>query len=139
MAGTALLKHIWVTTVRNDSGGTVLATTQTILGDCEFNELISVAPGATAELDCGTLPFLKMKSVFFVSNVAANVFTNLADGGDEGVTGQTIPLTANVAYAWNETQPSDNPITVDITKIYITNPGTTLCTFRVGILLALLV
>ena len=77
---TPLLKHTWTTGVKNDTGSSVMADTQTILGDCEFNESIAVAPGVTAEIDCGSLNKDKMVSLFLTCDQAVTVHTNAADG-----------------------------------------------------------
>jgi len=135
MAGTGQLSHIWTTSVKNDTGGNVVADTRTIIGSNEFNELITIGAGLTAEIDCGSLAFAKMTSLFLTSDVAVNVFTNAADGTG----GQVIALAAKVAYGWNNKEPTTNPITANITKIFVTNPGATTATFRCGFLLNLLV
>ena len=136
MAGTALLKHIWALVIKNDNGNATVNGSVTLLGSNEFNQKISIAAGATAEMDCGSLPFAKMKSLFFVADQGdVDIATNAADGTG----GQTFNLAdANNAYAWHEGMPNDNPITANITKIYATNNSDKDCVFRVGILMDLL-
>jgi len=134
MPATGQLKHTWATVVKNDTGASTLEDSQTILGSNEFNEKISIPAGATAEIDCGSLDFASMVSLFLVCDQACTVFTNAADGTG----GQEIDLAANKAYAWNNLMPTDNPITADITKIFCTNNAVKDGTFRAGFLLNLL-
>jgi len=107
---------------------------QDILGSNEFNEKISIPAGATAEMDCGSLPYAKMVSLFLTIDQNADVYTNAADGTG----GQHISLTANKAYGWHNLMVGSNPITANITKIYVTNRGTKTATFRAGFLMNLL-
>ena len=136
MAGAALLKHTWKTSISNDTGGAALAGDPLIiLGSNEFNESISIAAGQTAEIDCGSLAFGKMVSLFLVATGAVEVDTNALGGAG----GQVINLAANKAYSWNNTMPTSNPVTANITKIFVINSGIVTVTFKAGILLDLLV
>lgn len=135
MAGTPLLTHTWATTVKNDTGSAVLADTQSVLGSNEFNEKVTISAGQTAEIDCGSLAYLKMVSLFMVSDQAVEVYTNAADAAG----GQHISLAASKAWSWNNLLPTACPVTANITKIFVTNNGVNLATFRAGFLLNLLV
>lgn len=135
MAATPLIKHTWTTSVKNDSGAAVLADAQVITGTNEFNQGIQVAPASTSEMDCGSLPFAKMISLFLNCDQAVSVFTNAADGTG----GQVIALSANKAWDWNNTLPTSNPVTANITKIYVTNSGTKVANFRAAFLMNLVV
>lgn len=114
-----LLQHVWTLTVKDAGGASILADTQTVLGSSEFRENIVVPAGATAELDCGSIPFAKIVSLMLSCNVAVTVDTNAADGTG----GQVIALAAAKGYTWNNLQPTACPITANITKIYVTNAG----------------
>ena len=144
-----LLTHQWTTSIKNDTGTAVVpGSTVTISGDSEFNEKISLTYGQTAEIDCGALAFADMVSLFMVCNGNVSVNTNASDGAG----GQTILVSKNSAYAWNNTQPVANPITANITKIFVTwddvnatnadkanaDGSAKAVTFRCGILLSLL-
>jgi hypothetical protein len=135
MAGTALLKHTWKTTITNDTGAATLGDSVVIVGSNEFNEKITVPAGGTAEIDCGSLAYAKMKSLFLVMDQPGEINTNAADATG----GQTIALEANKAVAWNSGMPMANPITANITKIFVTNSSSKDATFRAGFLLDLLV
>ncbi len=128
---TLLLKHTWTTTVSDTTGVKALADTQVILGSTEFEQSIGVGAGATEEMDCGALPYLKMKSLFFSSDQDVTIETNAANHSG----GQEIILAAKVAFAWNVTMPTTNPITADITKIFVTNAGSKAATFNVRVLM----
>lgn len=138
MPATGTLKHTWVTTVKNDTGSATVNDAYTILGSNEFNEKITVPAGATAEIDCGSLAYAKMTSLFLVCDHTATVYTNAADGTG----GNVIDLEANKSLAWNSSLTGSNPITQNITKIYVKNTSTDAAkdaTFRCGFLLNLLV
>jgi len=128
---SANLTHTWTTSVKNDSGTGVLGDVQVILGSDEKNVKIQIAAGTTAEVDCAGLPFAKMVSLFMVSDVAVVVKTNAADASG----GQEIDLAAKKAYGWKNTDPTANPITANITKLFITNPGVSVASFYAAFLL----
>lgn len=134
MAGTGTLKHTWTQQVKNDTGTATLNDSYDVLGSNEFNEKVTIPAGATAEIDCGSLAFATMVSLFLSSTQSAEVNTNAADGAG----GQTITLEANKGFAWNNTFSGSNPITANITKIFVTNNGTKDATFRAGFLMDLL-
>lgn len=131
MATTPLIKHTWTTSIKNDTGTNVISDSQVITGSDEANFKVTVTAGTTAEIDCGTIPVAAMVSLFFESNVAVTVNTNSADGSF----GQTIALAAAQGFTWNNTLPHVNPVTSDITKIFVTNAGNKDATFVAGFLL----
>lgn len=136
MAGQSTLTHVWATTVKNDTGSAVLADTQTLTGSNEFNQKISVVAGQVAEMDCGSLPFAKIVSMFLNCDQAVDIYTNASDGTG----GQHIALAAKKAYSWNNLLPTACPITANITKIYVNNSnGVNTANFVAGFLMNLLV
>ncbi len=144
MAATALLTHKWITTIKNDTGTAVVPGIEIdIVGDCEFNEKVKLVYGETAEIDCGSLDYGKMQSLFMICDANVVISTNAANHSG----GQEITLAKNAAYAWNVNQAAANPIAFNITKIYVawTDVGATVAeqnkgaTFRCGFLMSLLV
>lgn len=131
--GTPLLQHQWATVVKDEFGSQTLNDLQTIVGSNKFVEKVTVPAGATVEIDCGTLDFSKFVSLFFSCDKAVTMDTNALGGSG----GQSIALAANKAYGWNNLMPTVNPITVNITKIFVTNAGIADATFKADILLDL--
>jgi hypothetical protein len=113
---SALLTHTWTQSIKNDTGSAVASGSLVVSGDTEFNQKIKLAYNETAEVDCGTLGYAKMVSLFMTSDSPVTVHTNAADGSG----GQTIALNPNAAWAWNNTVPGACPITANITKIFVT-------------------
>src|SRR6266542_3625552 len=136
MPGTALLKHTWQKIIKNDSGASAIDDSQVITGSNEFNQKVTVPAGATVEVDCGTITVADIVSFFFTADQPVTIDTNAVDAAG----GQEISLsTANRAYAWSSNEPTSNPLTDDITKIFVTNDSSKDATFRAGFLLNLIV
>lgn len=135
MAATPQLKHVWATTIKDEFGSSGLVDSQTILGSNKFVENILVPAGTSAEIDCGTIDRTLITSMYITCNKAVDVATNNANAS----LGQAITLSANKAYGWHNNMPTSVPITADISKIFVTNNGIEDATFRVDILLDLLV
>ena len=136
MAGTALLKHTWQKIIKNDSGASAIDDSQVIVGSNEFNQKVTVPAGSTVEVDCGQIKIANVASFFLTADQPCTVDTNAADAAG----GQEISLsTANRAYAWSTNEPTPNPLTSDITKIYVTNDSSKDATFRAGFLMNLIV
>jgi hypothetical protein len=125
------LKHTWSTSIKNDAGASVTTDAPLILtGESETNFYVDVAPTSVVIVEVA-VDVSNIVSGFLSSDKDLTVFTNDATGA----TGQVITLTANKAFAWNNTMTFTNPFTVDITAFYCDNdPGATLAKVRGGFL-----
>jgi len=75
---------------------------------------ITVA-SATDALVNVAFPYATIKAIALQCDIAATLKTNSSSAPS-----QTISLTAGVPNMWIYTGPGSNPITVDVTKIYVT-------------------
>lgn len=127
------ISHVWTNTVKVPGLATLPADPPiTITGDYAVDVEQAVAPGATAEIDVGTVIAAKIQSMVIHSDqVSVTVNTNASDGSG----GQTFALGAAKALGWNNSLAFANPVSVDITKFFVTNAGAKLTTFRAGFLL----
>lgn len=126
-----MLKHTWSKTIRTDAGSGI---SDAFVHEGVFEENINITVAATdnEEIDL-TVDVSKIVS-FFVELTEDGVFDTNALGGGGG---QTKPLTAKRAILWNEDDIATNPLTVDITKIFVTNSSVdTTATFKASFLLS---
>ena len=132
MASTPVIKHTWTQSIKNDSGAAVMADPPLIiLGDSEANAGIQVPANTTIEIDI-TVAFANIVSFFFTLDQGGTVNTNASDGTG----GNTFTLVAGVSKSWNNTITGvTNPITINITKIFVHNSSSTkTANFKAGIL-----
>jgi hypothetical protein len=133
MATTPNLKHVWATTIKNDSGAAVVADPPlVVIFNAEENFCVQIPAGETAEIDCA-VDVTKIKSAFITCTQSADVYTN--DG--TGSTGQHIVLVVGGASPvpsvyWHNGMITANPFTPAITKFFIKNNGTVAATARGG-------
>jgi len=77
----------------------------------------SVSDGQTdVAIDPGTIDVSEVKFLMLVSDKAVTVETNSGTVPD-----YTFTLGANVPWVWHESMGIANPITVDITSLFVTN------------------
>jgi len=127
MAG---LTHTYLHTIKNDAGASVITDKIVITADTEEN--FSVAVPATSFVEV-VLAFDKDALVsFFVELDQAGTFDTNAHGGAGG---NTFPLAAKTALFWNNTLQNANPITVNVTSIFISNTSSVAATAKGGFLI----
>jgi hypothetical protein len=127
MAG---ITHTYLHTIKNNAGASVIADKIVITADTEEN--FSIAVPATSFVEV-VMAFNKDDLVsFFVELDQAGVFDTNAHGGAGG---NTFPLAANVAFWWNNTLQNANPITVNVTSIFISNSSAVAATAKGGFLI----
>ena len=132
-------KHTWSTAVKTDNGAGPVdsidlygAAEQNIGGALAGQKGLQVNPGSVEEVDL-SITVGNIVSFFLKSTTAMRVRTN-----SETVPAQTFELVANQSLAWNDAsvpQPSANPLTVNITKLFFYNEGTVAATVIGGFLL----
>jgi len=82
----------------------------------EFDEVID-AVGVDIEVGV-TIPVANIKSLVLTANQDVTVKTNSV-----GAPANTFPLKANVPYIWNTDSYDTNKMTIDVTKLFVSNAG----------------
>lgn len=108
-------KHTYSLSVRNDSGGTVVASTTTYEDDSESNFAETATAGDTLEIDL-PVDVSKIVSFYVYSDKALTLNTNSNLSPD-----QTFALEAKKPLWWNTDANGANPLTIDVTKLYFDN------------------
>lgn len=111
-------------TLLTPSGAVVQTITATGEASSEMDVSVPIATNTQVNL---TAPYASIKCIEWLSDVALTVKTNSTSVPD-----QTITLAANVPMIWINGGSGTNPITADITKIYVT--AATAGTFKSRIL-----
>jgi hypothetical protein len=113
------IKHTYSLSIRNDSGGTVLASTTEYTASAEQNFADLAPAGDHLEIDL-EITVANIKSFFIVSDKDVRFDTNAI--GHAG--GETFDLVAKKPLWWNTDQEGDNPLTIDITTgLFFVNDG----------------
>lgn len=110
--------HTIGTTYRTDPGGTVINTSETVVGTKNAGLDTQILPGVTATLDVAISPHL-LQSAMMSSDQPTTIMTN-----DPHSPQDTITLKAHVPLVW--TMNSWWPVPFgpnNITVVYITNNG----------------
>ncbi len=129
-----MASHVWTTSVKPSGLPTLPADLPvTITGNESIEFEASVGAATTTELDCGSIDRTKVVS-FVLHSSAVNVTVNTNSANAVG--GQTFDLTAAKGTGWNNTMSFANPLSVDVTALFIINAGTVATTFRGSFLLA---
>jgi len=136
LAVPCLVTHTWTTRVSVPGLSTLPADAPLAIGGdyaVEVEKTV-LAGQSNIEVDIGSVDKTKIVSVVLnADTVALNIFTNAADGTG----GQSFALAANKSVAWNNQIPNQvNPITVNITKFFLNNPGIKDGTFRAAFLMS---
>jgi len=84
-------------------------------GDASDSRAITVPASTTDMLVNVAIDFSQIKSLILACDFAITIETN-----DSAAPDDTITLVANVPLVWNADAYFANPITVDVTKIYLT-------------------
>lgn len=109
-----------ITTTYNDDSGVVQTVLNKFTGTTEVGYDGTINAGTTDfEIDIGW-KISTNQSLMMWSDQALTVKTNSST-----TPGQTISLAANVMLEWGVGLGEINPITVDVTKLFVTNAGTT--------------
>ena len=87
----------------------------------EFNIDQPLVANATNILVAAVLDVSQMKSLFIVADKDCTIHTN----ANNGAGGNTIALAANVPVSWFEGCGWANPLTIDVTAIYLNNGSAT--------------
>jgi len=82
----------------------------------EFDEIID-AGGVDVEVGV-TIPVANIQSMVLTANQDVTVKTNVA-----ATPANTFDLKANVPYIWNKDSYDTNKLTIDVTKLFVSNAG----------------
>jgi hypothetical protein len=111
--------HSWdLTFSRGDAS--ISSTSEDVTGSLEANIDETIGLNASDLLINIAIDVSALKSLFILCSKAATINTNDLAGGSPD---DTIVLTAGVPFRWTSTSPFANPLTVDVTKIYVTSSG----------------
>ncbi len=127
------ITHTWKTSVTVPGLATLPTDAAVVISGDTATDFEKVVPaGTVAEIDCGEIDLLKLVSfVFHSTAVDLPVSTNAADATG----GQEIDLKAGKAYGWYTSIGFSNPITDNITKLFLDNTlGAKDTIFRCGFL-----
>ena len=100
--------------------GTAVNYEKTVTSDTSTDHSKAYADGTTDTLINITIDFSQVKALFIGSDQDVTLETN-NPGGSSGAADQTFSLKANCPIEWTEDDVETNPITVDVTAMYITN------------------
>ena len=130
--------HKWAISVTTDAGGgpvdsvTVTAGTEQNIGNRGTASTCQVGIGDVVEVDV-VITVANIASFFMESDQPMRVRTN-----SETSPSQSFELAAKKALGWNNLNipPSlTNPLTTNITKLFLYNEGTKVANFQAGFLL----
>jgi len=126
--------HVWTNAVKPSGLPSLPADLPvTITGNESIEFEAVVTAGTTTELDCGAIDRTKVVSfVLHSSAVAVTVNSNTANASG----GQTFDLSVAKGNGWNNTMTFANPLTADITALFVINAGVVATTFRASFLLS---
>jgi len=132
-------KHTWSTSVKTDGGSgptdsidLYASVEQNIGGNAVGQKGLQVGVASVEEADI-VVTVANIVSFFLKSTQDMRVRVN-----SETSPAQELTLTANKALGWNNAsipQPSSNPLTTNITKLFFYNEGTATATVIGGFLL----
>jgi hypothetical protein len=131
-------KHVWSTSVKTDAGS---GPTDSITLYASTEQNIGANVTGAAGLQVGIADVEEIDIVVTVANIVS-FFVKTTEDCRLRVNSETVPvlefnLTANKAFAWNNAsipQPSSNPLTTDITKLFFFNKGAKVMTVIGGFL-----
>lgn len=120
------ITHTYAPAYRTGSGSVSLPT-ETITGDQEINTEVTV-PASTTDMEVNIdFAHAALVAVVMKSDKALTVETN----ADDATGGNTVTLAANKARIWRTgvDPAAAKPFTQDVTKMYLTNAGSTEASF----------
>jgi hypothetical protein len=131
-------KHVWSLSVKSDSGAGPVDTV-TVTGPVEANVGKS---GAASDCQVGINDVVEVDIVITVANIAS--FYMESDQpmrvrvNSEVSPSQEFNLLAKIAHGWNNLDLPHgvtNPLTVNITKLFLFNAGAKIANFQAGFIL----
>jgi len=102
------------------SDGSAVNYEKTVTSDTSTDHSKAYADGTVDQLINIAIDFSETKGLMIGSDQDVTLETN-HPGGGSGAADQTFNLKANCPIEWTEDDVETNPITVDVTAIYITN------------------
>lgn len=114
----ALTHRIGQTYASNN--GTVSSVTTSYTGDGEVVVDATIAAGATNALVNANIRVAGLKSFVFYASTACTVKTN-----NSTTPGNTLTIPAGGSLIWHTDASYANPLTVDVTALYVTNSNAT--------------
>jgi hypothetical protein len=112
------LTHTWAVTVKDSAGTAMVVDALVITGDVDVKINEVVAAGAVKEIDVAVTASLIQS--FFMESTLGSVVVKL-NSTTTPASPSPLTMTAKQAYGWKNTDPGTNPLTVNLTKIYIDN------------------
>lgn len=112
------------------SGGDNLSKSVVQTADGETNLDIAVPDSSTDLLVAFVADVSQMKSLFLLSDKDVTIETNSGSAADD-----TIDLKANVPVMWVDGGTLANPLTTDVTALYITNASGSAATVNLRMLI----
>jgi hypothetical protein len=112
------LKHTWSKAVKSDAGSAA-SQTDTYTAVAEVNGDTDAAHATTREVDVN-VDVSQIVSFFIYSDKDVTLKSN-----STGAPAQTIALDAKKMLDWRSDDVAANPLTVDITKLFFVNAGST--------------
>lgn len=110
-------------------GGRSVTNTVNVSGNAESAFTISAAVASPdTEVLCA-INYTDLKSLYIESDLDLDVETNSGSVPDD-----TISVKAGVAYVWTSEDGSTNPLTADVTKLFLTAAGSGTATVNIRIL-----
>lgn len=119
-----MFTHTIGVTYKSDAG-TIASTTEQFTGDGEADYDGVIPNNATnIEIDV-VVPHAAIRSMVLFAAVAMTVKTNSSSVPDD-----TINIAAGTQVVWNTNHEEACPFTVDVTKLFVTNPGAVAGAFK---------
>lgn len=111
------LKHTWKKSVSTDLGGSLFSGSTTYEASAEENFSVTVDAGDTLEIDLA-IDVSQIVSFAIYPTKDITLKTN-----DLSSPTQTIAIDEKIALGWNTDDNGANPLTADITKLFLVNAG----------------
>lgn len=100
-------------------GGRTTTNTLTLSGNSESAFSLSVAVASPDTALAASIKYAGLKALMISSDLDLTIETNDGTTPDD-----TIEVAAGKAYYWSADDGSDNPLTADVTALYLTATGT---------------
>jgi hypothetical protein len=110
--------HKWTNTLNRGGAGTHPAQTATLTGDGENVRSLTIPASTTNQQIIIAFAIAAMKSIFIKASGACTLKTNSSGAPDD-----TFSLDADSGVMWHNQMSAANPITANVTTMYITTPS----------------
>lgn len=110
--------HKWTNTLNRGTSAGAPAQTATITGDGEEVRVLTIPAATTNQQIIIAFTIAAMKSFFVKASSACTLKTNSTGSPDN-----TFSLDADSGIVWHNQMTSANPITVNVTTMYVTTPS----------------